>query len=545
MSPVALSSLLNLGNVPPTYYGRGYFPATEELPACPPDFLCPITTDLMSDPVLASDGHTYERRAIQDWFKREGKKGRRTSPKTRENISDTKLIPIRSMKNGIEEWRKTQEGETALKNTIFQHKESALGATSSNEIVRALESICLLLHRYDVPCGRHDLIRLDEKYGSSSDPDIKRVMERLHMIHTQRRALEKSRFNLYQYIETQITGQRADLERKLSEGCEKKTQVTEKIRKQKETIRILEEELQTLKQTLGGVVREIVLCSETLSQHNTLQKECLDRTKQIQQRSGGEHNIKHCEDESGETAEDDVVCINQDGANDENSGQKDEELADHNKGVDDNRGGSSDSKSCPTSSHISTRQILEEGMRRYHGLDSQIIHKAHGKILFALAADNGCTTAEGFCRYYGIGNRKMDYKSAFSILLEEGKKGDAIAQHLVGDCYRCGYGTEKDEKEAFRWYSLSAAQGNPIGLNNVGCCYDAGLGVAKDSVEAVSWYQKAAEQGYCMALYNVGGCYDEGKGGVCKDPDLARQYYHRAADQGYADAISKLAELEE
>ena len=35
----------------------------------PPDvFTCPITQDLMIDPVLATDGHTYERRAIEDWL---------------------------------------------------------------------------------------------------------------------------------------------------------------------------------------------------------------------------------------------------------------------------------------------------------------------------------------------------------------------------------------------------------------------------------------------------------------------------------------------
>ena len=35
----------------------------------PPDaFLCPITYDLMKDPVVASDGHTYERDALTHWF---------------------------------------------------------------------------------------------------------------------------------------------------------------------------------------------------------------------------------------------------------------------------------------------------------------------------------------------------------------------------------------------------------------------------------------------------------------------------------------------
>lgn len=32
------------------------------------EFLCPITFELMIDPVIASDGHTYERSAIEKWY---------------------------------------------------------------------------------------------------------------------------------------------------------------------------------------------------------------------------------------------------------------------------------------------------------------------------------------------------------------------------------------------------------------------------------------------------------------------------------------------
>ena len=32
------------------------------------EFLCPITHEAMRDPVVAQDGHTYEREAIETWF---------------------------------------------------------------------------------------------------------------------------------------------------------------------------------------------------------------------------------------------------------------------------------------------------------------------------------------------------------------------------------------------------------------------------------------------------------------------------------------------
>src|ERR1700722_10475272 len=33
------------------------------------DFLCPITGEVMEDPVIAADGHSYERAAIEKWFR--------------------------------------------------------------------------------------------------------------------------------------------------------------------------------------------------------------------------------------------------------------------------------------------------------------------------------------------------------------------------------------------------------------------------------------------------------------------------------------------
>ena len=57
----------------------------EEVPV---EFLCPITQDIMTDPVVTTDGHTYERAAIQNWFKRKN-----TSPVTNERLSSKTLTP--------------------------------------------------------------------------------------------------------------------------------------------------------------------------------------------------------------------------------------------------------------------------------------------------------------------------------------------------------------------------------------------------------------------------------------------------------------------
>lgn len=38
------------------------------IPRVSKGFLCPITGEIMADPVMTSDGHTFDRHAIERWF---------------------------------------------------------------------------------------------------------------------------------------------------------------------------------------------------------------------------------------------------------------------------------------------------------------------------------------------------------------------------------------------------------------------------------------------------------------------------------------------
>ena len=51
-------------------------------------YVCPITADIMTDPVCTSDGFTYERRAIVEWLRTKN-----TSPSTGAKLESKKLIP--------------------------------------------------------------------------------------------------------------------------------------------------------------------------------------------------------------------------------------------------------------------------------------------------------------------------------------------------------------------------------------------------------------------------------------------------------------------
>jgi small GTP-binding protein len=66
----------------------------------PEEFCCPITQELMRDPVLAADGHSYDRSAIEAWLKR-----KQTSPLTNEPMESAQLMPNRALRSAIERWR--------------------------------------------------------------------------------------------------------------------------------------------------------------------------------------------------------------------------------------------------------------------------------------------------------------------------------------------------------------------------------------------------------------------------------------------------------
>ena len=64
----------------------------------PESYLCPITYNVMVDPVIAPDGRTYERASICQWLQNHG-----TSPFTRETMCEDDLIPNMVLRGIIEE----------------------------------------------------------------------------------------------------------------------------------------------------------------------------------------------------------------------------------------------------------------------------------------------------------------------------------------------------------------------------------------------------------------------------------------------------------
>lgn len=79
----------------------------------PPELVCCITGALMLEPVTAVDGHTYERVAIEAWFKKFKLSEKPTSPMTNEKLSSRRLIPSHNIRSQCRNWLKKEGIEEA------------------------------------------------------------------------------------------------------------------------------------------------------------------------------------------------------------------------------------------------------------------------------------------------------------------------------------------------------------------------------------------------------------------------------------------------
>ena len=65
-------------------------------------FMCPISLEIMEDPVVTPTGQTYDRQYIYEWLDISP-----TDPLTREPLTKDQLYPVHSLKTAIAYYRNT------------------------------------------------------------------------------------------------------------------------------------------------------------------------------------------------------------------------------------------------------------------------------------------------------------------------------------------------------------------------------------------------------------------------------------------------------
>jgi hypothetical protein len=98
--PPLPSAMLGQGDVSPAPTSPPLAAAGAAPPRQRPDeHFCSITCDVMSDPVMIECGDTFERLAIEEWFKDHD-----TCPYCRSTCSKDVLLPNRAVKKMIQDW---------------------------------------------------------------------------------------------------------------------------------------------------------------------------------------------------------------------------------------------------------------------------------------------------------------------------------------------------------------------------------------------------------------------------------------------------------
>ena len=90
----------------------------------PSELICPITLEIMEDPVICSDGYTYERNAILNIRNS-------VSPITRQFIDKNNLIPNRAIKEAIERFKLSQSAQHMQSTQSAQSAQSAQSTQSA------------------------------------------------------------------------------------------------------------------------------------------------------------------------------------------------------------------------------------------------------------------------------------------------------------------------------------------------------------------------------------------------------------------------------
>lgn len=154
------------------------------------NYFCPLTKKLFKDPVITADGETYEREAIEEWFR----KGNITNPNTKIELPNQTIIPNKVLKKLLdelieEEYKKTLSGSDGSNLTFSQnlfingmilYKQGKFGEACAlwkesvkleNIVARAFLSDLLIDGRNNVPKDEKTAFEL-ASYGTSLDSQL-------------------------------------------------------------------------------------------------------------------------------------------------------------------------------------------------------------------------------------------------------------------------------------------------------------------------------------------------------------------------------------
>ncbi|CAJ1968172.1 unnamed protein product [Sphenostylis stenocarpa] len=131
-----INEIVNLVRSLRDYVMKTDCPVVKSGLSIPPYFLCPLSLELMLDPVIVASGQTYERQSIQKWLDH----GLTVCPKTRQRLIHTNLIPNYTVKAMIATW--CEENNVKLSGNSEHNKSACITSPSDNLLPQDLTHDC-------------------------------------------------------------------------------------------------------------------------------------------------------------------------------------------------------------------------------------------------------------------------------------------------------------------------------------------------------------------------------------------------------------------
>jgi len=135
-----------------------------------------------------------------------------------------------------------------------------------------------------------------------------------------------------------------------------------------------------------------------------------------------------------------------------------------------------------------------------------------------------------------------DYGTAYVLLNELAKTGDAKSQFDLARLYQNGLGVVQDEQKARQVYEQAAQQGYVDAQTALASLLAMGRGGEKNIQQATQWFLLAAEKGDVHAQYSLGMIAENRLSDLPADKG-AHYWYKLAAENDYAPAQSNLGYL--
>ncbi|KAL7118441.1 hypothetical protein ACP275_02G001400 [Erythranthe tilingii] len=125
----------------------------------PHEFLCPISLEIMADPVIIATGQTYERESIQKWLN----SGHRTCPKTGQKLTYMAVAPNFALRNLILQWCEKNNYNLPKKETCDEPD------IASSPLAEEVSSLIQDLYSSHVNVQRDAIVRI--RMLSKESPD--------------------------------------------------------------------------------------------------------------------------------------------------------------------------------------------------------------------------------------------------------------------------------------------------------------------------------------------------------------------------------------